>query len=328
MKKILRKTKRLTALLAENAWRRISGQPRVYGVTGHSAWSVRLDDVARIRQRFRGPHARRRNDLVVSLTTYPARFKLLPYSLFSLVSQTIQPQRIVVWLTESDVPQGEEGLPAELLDFRRWGVEFRFYKKAIRSYTKIIPSLEAFPDSILLTVDDDHYYSPKLFERLLDAHDRHPEMIHANRMHRVRMSNDTYVPYRQWQKGDRCLKDTRGSFWNLLLGYGGVVYPPHVFDSRVLDSEKFMRLAPGQDDLWLWANALSLGVKVAGLARPLWPNPLADPENRDKLMQQSLQNENIYGDGNDRAIAALEAEYGLAAILQGESSDTKMEVWK
>lgn len=264
--------------------------------------------------------------MVVSLTTYPARFKLLPYSLFSLVTQTVQPQRIVVWLTESDVPQGEEGLPAGLLDFRQWGVEFRFYKKAIRSYTKIIPSLEAFPDSILLTVDDDQYYSPKLFERLLDAYDRRPEMIHANRRHRVRMSNGAYAPYRQWQKGDRRLKDARGSFWNLLLGFGGVIYPPHVFDSCVLDSEKFMRLAPGQDDLWLWANALRLGVKVAGLARPLWPNSIADPEDQDKLVGQSLQNENVYGDGNDRAIAALESEYGLAAILQGES-DARKEVW-
>lgn len=323
MRGFLREVKKRVLLSAENFRRRVSGQPRVYRIAGYETPFVRLDDVERMRREFKGPCGRRRDDVVVSLTTYPARFKLLAYSLFSLVTQTVRPRRIVVWLTASDVPQGEEGLPAELLDFRRWGVEFRFYGKAIRSYTKIIPSLEEFPDSVLLTVDDDHYYPRELFERLLEAHDGRPDMIHANRMHRVRMSGGAYAPYRQWQKGDRSLRDTGGSFRNLLLGYGGVVYPPHVFDSQVLDSGKFMRLAPGQDDLWLWANAVRLGVRVAGLARPLWPNLLVDPANRDQLVRQALQNENVYGDGNDRAIAALEAEYGLAAVLQGESAEGK-----
>ena len=41
-------------------------------------------------------------ELVVSLTSYPSRFNILPITIQSLLNQTVKPDRIILWLYEKD----------------------------------------------------------------------------------------------------------------------------------------------------------------------------------------------------------------------------------
>ena len=41
-------------------------------------------------------------ELIVSLTSYPKRFDILPITIQSLLNQTVKPDRIILWLYEKD----------------------------------------------------------------------------------------------------------------------------------------------------------------------------------------------------------------------------------
>lgn len=106
------------------------------------------------------------SDVIVSLTSYGKRVNdTLPYTLFSLIQQTRQPNRIVVWLDNDN--WSDEKLPDILKKLQELGVEF-YYVKDLRSYKKLIPALWMFPENVIITVDDDLYYNEHTIEWLLD----------------------------------------------------------------------------------------------------------------------------------------------------------------
>lgn len=50
-------------------------------------------------------------------------------------------------------------------------------------------------------------------------------------------------------------------------GVGGVLYPPHSLDEKMLDASLFMSMAPINDDVWFWAAAVSRGTYVVPLRK-------------------------------------------------------------
>lgn len=195
-------------------------------------------------------------NVIVSLTSYGARVEdALPYTLFSLLTQTVLPDKIIVWLDNTN--WSDDALPLILKKLQTLGVEIR-YTDDIRSYKKLIPALAAFPNSVIITVDDDMYYNPHLVEWLLDAYensDKHTVLGTCGA--RVVSSGNRYLPYNQWQEAGPDDKDI------CLIGCGGILYPPAIFDREILNKDVFMRLAPRADDLWFWAMEKRAGVPAA-----------------------------------------------------------------
>ena len=95
------------------------------------------------------PHGLR-SPLIVSLTSYPARFGSLHLVLRSLLTQSVRADRVVLWLDEGD----EHLLPPAVTSL---GVETRICPRW-RSYKKIIPTLMEWPEAHIVTADDDIYY--------------------------------------------------------------------------------------------------------------------------------------------------------------------------
>ena len=63
---------------------------------------------------------------------------------------------------------------------RAYGLEIRFCEN-LRSYKKIIPALQEYPDAILVTADDDWLYTQDWLAGLWHPYERHPHDIHACR---------------------------------------------------------------------------------------------------------------------------------------------------
>lgn len=187
------------------------------------------------------------SDIVVSLTSYGVRVNdTLPYTLYSLLCQTRVPNRIIVWLDNDN--WNDDTLPPILKKIKELGVEFRFVED-IRSYKKLIPALKSFPDNVIITVDDDLYYNPQTLEWLLDAYmisDKHS--VIGTWAYQARACNGHYLPYSFWREFDEASSLDEYS----LIGCGGILYPPHIFDGEILKQELFMRMAPTADDLWFW----------------------------------------------------------------------------
>src|SRR6478736_6608940 len=80
-------------------------------------------------------------ELVVSLTSYPIRFRTLHKTIRSLLGQDIRADRVILWLADGD----EQYLPDDVRELQQLGLEIRNCAD-FRSYKKIIPALEAFPE--------------------------------------------------------------------------------------------------------------------------------------------------------------------------------------
>lgn len=202
-------------------------------------------------------NAQNKIDVVVSLTSYGKRVTdSLPYALYSLLTQSVLPEQIVVYLDKKE--WSDANLPTILLQLQVKGVLFR-YVEDIKSYKKLIPALKEFSDKPIITVDDDFYYNEKIIEWLMDAYEQSDKKTVIGSwgcMPVVR--NGKYAPYTIWQD---CKYGNEKSEYSLFAG-NGTVYPPQVFDVEICKKEVFMKLCPTADDIWFWVQEKRLGVKT------------------------------------------------------------------
>ena len=133
------------------------------------------------------------------------------------------------------------------------GVEVRFCKD-VRSYTKLLPALQAFPDDIIITVDDDIIYNANIIESLYKAHLDNPTKICAQKARYPSVDSEGNVrPYDNWHTPPSTY------YWLMPLGVYGVLYPPHCLHPDVCKEKLFRELCPLADDIWFWIMALRHG---------------------------------------------------------------------
>lgn len=192
--------------------------------------------------------------LVVSLTSYPGRIDIVHFAVYSLLLQRLRPQRVVLWLAEEQFP--DRAIPETLAALQKYGLEVRWCEN-IRSYKKIVPALRAFPESLILTCDDDTYYEDSLTETVYTAYLRDAAAgknagVYARRVRRINVENGAVLPYSSWRLAARSdPPDNR----NFATGVGGVLYTPNALSPHVFAMDLAKKLAPMADDIWLWAMA-------------------------------------------------------------------------
>ncbi|MDL2213353.1 glycosyltransferase [Bacteroides sp. OttesenSCG-928-D19] len=201
------------------------------------------------------------NQLIVSLTSFPAAIPYAMGAIQSILEGSVLPNKIVLYLTFSQFPEGK--IPQELQELSNSNpiFEIRNYDKDIRSYRKLIPALSDFPDAIIVTIDDDVWYHKNMLRNLMRLHKELPHAILAHRAKRLQLN----TPYRKWKKYrwySFFTKRLHVSYTNIQTGVGGVLYPPHSLNSEMLDPAIFTKIAPTTDDIWFWAAAVANETKI------------------------------------------------------------------
>lgn len=248
--------------------------------------------------------------VVVSLTSYGSRVKSsVVYTIYSLIRQTIRPKRIVLWLDQQTY--NDKNLPSQLRLLCNYGLEVR-YAKDLRSYTKIIHALTAFPDKHIITVDDDVYYGKTLVEKLIEAHKQHPQAIITSYAKVPTTDRRNQLePYTKWPEYYHATADWHYDSYRLLpLGVGGVLYPSGVFDEEVKNESVFTRLCPKADDIWLYV----MGLRCQAEKRILTDARIAYYHTdllRQCMTRDRLTNANRLGGENDTQLQALLAHYNI-----------------
>ena len=242
---------------------------------------------------------RQREKIIVSLTSFPEAIPYAAQAIRSILAGSMLPDKIVLYLDTQKFPS--EIIPSELEILKKEApiFEVRFDEADIRSYKKLIPALRDFPNDTIVTIDDDIYYHPNMLQQLVCLHKQVPRAIIAHRVRKVKLN----APYRQWRKYkwyDFIFKKLSFSHLALQTGVGGVLYPPHSLDEKMLDSAIFMKLAPTVDDIWFWAAAVSKGTYVVPV--PGWHKKLIEIGKPKKF---SLKTVNLKP-GNDRNREALD----------------------
>ena len=111
-------------------------------------------------------------NIILSLTSHPKRIKTVWITIESLLRQTYQPNKIILYLAKVDFPAGE--LPHTLYEQTKRGLEIKFVED-YRSATKLIPVLKEYPNHIIVTADDDRVYNNEWLKILIDTHDKYPD---------------------------------------------------------------------------------------------------------------------------------------------------------
>jgi hypothetical protein len=250
---------------------------------------------------------KRNPKLIVSLTSFPQRMYDIHFTIYSLLSQTLKPDEVVLWLGDNEFPNKEIDLPQSVLSLKNNGLTIKWCKN-IGSYKKLIPALKEFPDAIIVTADDDIYYPPNWLELLYNAHLKEPQYIHCHRAHRITFDkNNNINKYSKWTNQ---VSNVEPSFCNFLTSGGGVLWPPKALYKDALNEELFLKLSPTADDAWFWAmvvlNNKKINVIKNNIAKLLCTNIERELGTYDEI---TLSQKNNDGGGNDEQLKNIFNHY-------------------
>lgn len=242
--------------------------------------------------------------IIVSLTTYSRRIHQVNIVVESLLEQTLKPNSIVLWLDKTEF-NGLEDLPLNLLKLVNRGLSIEFCDN-LRSYKKLIPALEKYPQAIIITADDDILYPTDFVERLYKAYKKDPRKVHYYRGHRMLMADGSLLPYRNWELE---ASQMGVSMMNFPTGVGGALYTSELLDDEVMNVDAFMKLAPTADDVWFKAMSLKKGISCSQV-------DLECPFREkfiflDAMDDMGLANVNLVQNKNDEQIVAVFDRYKL-----------------
>ncbi|MBS4897364.1 MAG: hypothetical protein KH015_16610 [Gordonibacter pamelaeae] len=241
--------------------------------------------------------------IIVSMTTFPARFSTLPQVIEPILRQTVMPDVVQLWLSEEEFAEASEAEASQLDELARSGVDVRWCDRNLKPHNKYYGALQGNSDDVVITVDDDIVYPLTFVQHLLEMHFKHPRFIVANRTHMITVRESGELsPYKEW---DLEQKTHLGAARHDLIatGVGGVLYPPRVFDDEVFDADAICELSLLADDLWLMVHEMRLGIPVVNT---LGTFPLSYiPGSQEK----GLYLENLENGRNDAILAKLFDRY-------------------
>lgn len=198
--------------------------------------------------------------LIVSLTTFPARINSVHKTISTLLTQSLKPDKVVLWLAKSQFPNLEKDLPLELLELQKYGLEIGWCDEDIKSYKKLLPALIKYPEDIIVTTDDDIYYDKDLLKSLYTKYLANPKNIYAKRTVRLKLDNDKVGCISSRKYLYKTLEEP--TFFNQLVGCGGCLYPPNSLYKDILNLDMIKKTVPTHDDVYFWSMAVLNNTKI------------------------------------------------------------------
>ena len=241
--------------------------------------------------------------VIVSLTSFPARFDTLDICIKSLFAQSVRPDKIVLYLgRECD----DAVLPSRLTELEKYGLEIKRGYADVRPHKKYLFAIQEYPEDIIITVDDDLMYDRNMIKSLLESYKKHPRMVSARRVHRITSSGGYLEPY---DKFDKCYtKLTEPAHILLSTNGAGTLFPPHSLPDEAFDIDAIRRLCLDADDIWIKFMLIKNGVPVVWVKSKHSMPPEIPGTQRVALYYSNTDTENS---NNDRCIAKMEEAYKI-----------------
>lgn len=242
-----------------------------------------------------------KHEIIVSLTTFPARIKMVWITIATIMNQTYKPKRIILWLDREQFPDGN-GIPNKLKALQKRGLEIRFCED-LKPHKKYFYTMKENPEEIVVTVDDDVLYPENHLEQLWELHLNYPNAVCCQYAHRIRYDEKgQFAAYEKWDSSNG-----EGGIPTLQImpvGCGGVLYPPHMLDEELFNKEAIQRLCLMMDDLWLKSMAVLHGTKAV-----MYNDVSLIYFDVLGTRKSGLQHSNAGEKKNDVAISAIVNEY-------------------
>lgn len=248
------------------------------------------------------------SNVIVSLTTIPSRIDKIWITIESIMNQSIKPDKIILWL-------GIElfknvSLPKEIINLQSRGLEVRFCEDLF-CHTKYYYTLKENIEADIITIDDDIIYPKNMIKNMIKYSEKFPNCIVCNRAHGILVNDEGEIKkYREWEWEVKDFK--KSSHYLLQTGVSGVLYPKGSLHKEVLNKNKFMKLCPKADDLWLKIMAYKNNTKIVIV------NGVSQHFNTINGTQEIALNENnVINGANDRQLKAILKEYKIDETMLG-----------
>ncbi|MBD8946440.1 MAG: hypothetical protein EGR97_03870 [Clostridiales bacterium] len=240
-------------------------------------------------------------EVIVSLTSFPARIHTVFYAIETLMNQTVKPNKIILWLSKEQFSSINH-LPKTLLRQRKRGLEIYLVDDDLKGHKKYYYAFRTFPNSKIITFDDDLLYPSYAIERLIDKNKEYPNCVCCNRGHEIKIADGKICSYKEWVKEaiylntpTNCLCPTHGA---------GALFPVNSVDNDVFCVEKIKKYVYYSDDIWLKAMAFKKGTKAVYTNDfPQWLFVIRGSQN------VTLAQKNINQNQNDFAISLIMEDY-------------------
>lgn len=244
----------------------------------------------------------RQRKIIISLTSFPSRFKGIHICLKSLLLQSIKPDKIIVYL---GCDSSEEMLTNEMKELMKYGIEYRFdYELNLLAHKKYFYAMQEYPNDIIVTADDDLYYPNNWLESLIKSYQKYPDAISARRVHLMKIEKGIICNYNSWE--DQCRRKREPSFDLFGTGGSGKLYPPGCLKKCTFDVDAIIKLSLTADDVWLKCMEVLSGVKVVWVK-----SNEVDQISVENKQEIALSNKNVDLCQNDILLKNVMNAYGI-----------------
>ena len=198
---------------------------------------------------------KRKQKIVVSLTSFPARIEKVWITIETILRQSVKADEIILWLAESQF-NGFDSLPEDLKKLCDRGLKIKFCDD-LRSHKKYYYAFQEFRDDLVILADDDAFYPRDTIKQLMKMHEKYPEDAIGTIAQGV--PEDITVPPSEWPK----LREQAISSKHAQPFTGqGTLYCPNKFKDVLYNKTLISELAPLADDLWIYIVGYLSGIRV------------------------------------------------------------------
>jgi hypothetical protein len=244
----------------------------------------------------------RKTKIIVSLTSYPARFESIDLTIKSLFNQTVKPDKIILYLDET---VNENKIGDNIHRMEKYGLEICKRPENIKPHKKYYYAFKEHPEDIVITVDDDVMYDRNLIKSLMKSYAKYPKFISARRVHKMlKDSSGILKPYNEWE--NECENAHEPSMQLIATGVGGVLYPPHSMADEIFNLNNIKKLCVCADDIWLKYMQILNGTPVA-YVKSKYVRPVMSPGTQEKALMKT----NVHQNSNDEYIRKMSHHYKI-----------------
>lgn len=199
----------------------------------------------------------RKERVIVSLTSYPARISFVSIAVKSLLLQTFKADRIILWLAEEQFP--DKALPKDLVDLQQYGLEIKWIHDIYGHKKYFYPILKQQPNDVVITYDDDIIFPPRSIERLMKTHEKWPDCVVCER-------GQVYIESEQMNPGRWKTISSQGvnkpTFSMNPSPGGGCLIPYGAFSENATNESLIREYAYKNDDLWYMFMCAEKGTRI------------------------------------------------------------------
>ncbi|KAG4102897.1 hypothetical protein H8356DRAFT_1420731 [Neocallimastix lanati (nom. inval.)] len=194
--------------------------------------------------------------IIVTMTTYPAREESIVKMLKHFRRQTLKPDLITLWLSETEYPK--DIIPSHLKPFVDEGY-IELHWTSTNSYgSKRFEVQKLYNNAYVITVDDDFYYPETYIETI------YINMILTNMICIYNSHYDDYESFKFSIKFDGINDSLYVHIYAGLAGFPPYTFPIQIFNTKSLEiRDKYYKT---NEEIWILSGLLSNNDKIHSIS--------------------------------------------------------------